>query len=160
MVFKEHVLDGVKTGKTDSYGVKFSVIPELAFGANILTSTVYYPQPDASKGSTLLKNLLIPTLNETLFELQRESHFPIDAAPLTGKFQVKQTNPIFGNISTYNVTISDYQNILRLVIPHSLSTIEIRYIGENLVFQARSRTPGMSCFLERIGTLAEYFDSH
>ena len=160
MVFKEHVLVRAKGGNIDTYDAKFSVIPELALGANILTSTVYYPppaHPDASKGLALLNNLLIPTLNETLFELQRESHFPIDAAPFTGKFQVTQTDPIFGKISIYNVTISEYQNILRFL--HASSTAEIRYIGEKLVFQAKIRSPGMTCFEERVGILADlYYD--
>ena len=98
-------------------------------------------------------------MNGTLFELQRESHFPIDAAPFTGKFQVTQADSVFGTVRTYNVTISEYQNILRAVISHSSSTIEIKYIGEKLVFQARSREPGTLCFMERIGTLAEmYYD--
>ena len=159
MVFKEHFLVRLKDGKIDTYDAKFTVIPELALGANILTSSVYYVQQNASKRSTLLYDFLIPRLNETLFELQRELHFPIDAAPFTGKFQVKQTDTVFRTMKTYNVTISEYQNILRVVIPHYSLTIEIRYIGEKLVFQARSRTPGMSCFMERIGTLADmYYD--
>jgi len=158
MMFKKHVLVRSKQGNIDTYEAKFTVIPELALGANILTSSTFYVQADA-KGSTSLYNLLIPVLNETLFELQRESHFPINSAPLTGKFQVTQTNSVFGTIKTYNVTISEYQNILRLVVPGSSSTIEIRFIGERLVFQARSRTPGISCFMERIGTLADmYYD--
>ncbi|XP_078342355.1 putative beta-lactamase-like 1 [Oculina patagonica] len=164
MVFKEHVLVRTKGGNIDTYDAKFTVIPELALGANILTSTVYYLQPDASKGSTLLYNLLVPRLNETLFELQRDSHFPIEpSTPFTGKFQVQQTNPIFGTKSTYSVTVKNYQNILRVQLPQPpfqpQTTIEIRYIGEKLVFQARMRTPGMTCFMERVGTLADlYYD--
>ena len=160
MVFKEHVLIRTKGGNIDTYDAKFIVVPELALGANILTSTTYYLQPDASKGTTLLYSLLIPRLNETLFELQRDSHFPVEPKPFEGSFQVTQTNPIFGTIITYNVTISNYQNILRFQIPIQPSTtIEIRYIGEELVFLARMRTPGMSCFMERIGTLADlYYD--
>ncbi|KAL9959505.1 hypothetical protein ACROYT_G032832, partial [Oculina patagonica] len=164
MVFKEHVLVRTKGGNIDSYDAEFTVIPELALGANILTSTKYYLQPDAFKGVTLLYNLLVPRLNETLFELQRDSHFPIEpSTPFTGKFQVKQTNPIFGTISTYYVTVKNYQNILRVQLPQPPgqppTTIEIRYIGEKLVFQARMRTPGMTCFMERSGTLADlYYD--
>ncbi|XP_020631649.1 putative beta-lactamase-like 1 [Orbicella faveolata] len=159
MTFKEHVLVRVKEGNIDTYNAKFTVIPELALGANILTSSVYYVQQDASKVSTLLYSLLIPRLNKTLFELQREFHFPINPAPFTGKFQVKQGNSVFGTIQTYNVTISEYQNILRSTNPHSSSTTEIRYIGEKLVFQARSRYPGTSCLMERFGTLADmYYD--
>ena len=158
MAFKEHVLVRAKGGNIDTYDAKFTVIPELALGANILTSTVYYLQPDASKGSTLLYNLLVPRLNETLFELQRDSHFPIDPAPFTGKFQVKQTDPIFKTIRIYNVTISNYQNFLRVEgLPLPSTTIEIRYIREKLVFQARMRSPGMSCFTERIGVLADLY---
>ena len=56
MVFKEHVLVRAKGGNIDTYNAKFSVIPELA--ANILTSSIYYVQEDASKGATLLYNLL------------------------------------------------------------------------------------------------------
>lgn len=157
MVFKEHVLVRTKGGNIDTYDAKFSVIPELALGANILTSTVFYPYPDASKGLALLNNLLIPILNETLFELQREAHFPIDAAPFTGKFQVTQTDPVFGTIKIYNVTIREYQNILQFV--YASQTVEIRYIKEKLVFQARIHTPRMTCFEERVGTIADmYYD--
>ena len=159
MVFKEHVLVRAKTGNIDTYDAKFTVIPELALGANIIASSIYYVHQDAFKVLTLLYNLLIPRLNKTLFELEREVHFPIDPAPFTGKFHVKRTNSVFGTTQTYNVTISEYQDILRAVIPHSSSTTEIRYIGEKLVFQARRRDPGMSCFMERSGTLADmYYD--
>ena len=157
MVFKEHVLVRTKAGNIDTYDAKFSVIPELALGANILTSTLFYPHPDASKGLALLNSLLIPTLNETLFELQSKAPFPIDSAPLTGKFQVTQTDPVFGTIYIYNVTIREYQNILRYV--RASTTVEIRYIEEKLVFQARIHTAGMTCFGERVGTLADmYYD--
>ena len=159
MVFKEHFLVRAKAGNIDTYDAKFSVIPELALGANILTSTLYYPHPDAAKGLALLNNLLIPTLNETLFELQSEASFPIDSAPLIGKFQVTQTDPVFGTIKIYNVTIRAYQNILRFVYASTTYNVEIRYIGEKLVFQARLHTAGMTCFEERVGTLADmYYD--
>ena len=159
MVFKEHVLVRVKEGSIDTYDAKLTVIPELAVGANILMSSIDYVQQHESEVSTLLYDLLIPRLNETLFELQRELNFPIDPAPFTGKFQVKKTNSVFGTIRTYYVTISEHQNILRATTPHSSSTTEIRYIGKTLVFQARSRHPGESCYMERIGTLADmYFD--
>ena len=122
-------------------------------------SSIDYVQQHASEVSTLLYNLLIPRLNETLFELQRELNFPIDPAPYTGQFQIKKTNSVFGTIRTYNVTISEHQNYLVAATPHSSSTTEIRYIGETLVFRARSRYPGASCFMERSGTLANmYFD--
>ena len=157
MVFKDHVLVRAKGGNIDTYDALFAVIPELALGANILTSTVFYPRPDASKGLALLNSLLIPTLNETLFELQRESHFPIPPAPLTGRFQVTQTDPVFGKIIIYNVTISEYQNTLRFL--YASTTTEIRYIGEKLVFQAKIHSPGMTCLQERVGTLADmYYD--
>ena len=159
MVFKEHVLVRVKEGHIDTYDAKLIVIPELALGANILMSSIDYVKQHASEVSTLLYNLLIPRLNETLFELQRELNFPIDPAPYTGKFQIKKTNSVFGTIRTYNVTISEHQNYLVAATPHSSSTTEIRYIGETLVFRARSRYPGASCFMERSGTLANmYFD--
>ena len=157
MVFKDHILVRAKGGNIDTYDAQFAVIPELALGANILTSTVFYPRPDASKGLALLNSLLIPTLNETLFELQRESHFPIPPAPLTGRFQVTQTDPVFGKIIIYNVTISEYQNTLRFL--YASTTTEIRYIGEKLVFQAKLHSPGMTCLQERVGTLADmYYD--
>ena len=159
MVFKEHVLVRTKVGSIDTYDAKFSVIPELALGANILTSSTGYVQQYACEPSFLLYNLLIPRLNETLFELQRELTFPIDPAPFTGTFQVKKTNSVFGTIRIYNITISEHQNFLLATTPHFSSTTEIRYIGETLVFQARSRHPGESCLMERSGTKADmYYD--
>ena len=162
MVFKEHVLVRAKGGNIDTYSATFSVIPELALGANILISTIFYLQADASKGSTLLYNLLVPMLNETLFEVQRHSHFPIEPAPYVGKFELTRTNPIYGTNVTSNVTIRNIENILRFEYPPlgAKAWVEMRYIGESLVFQARYRTPGMSCLVERIGTFAAvYFDA-
>ena len=161
MVFKEHVLVRAKGGNIDTYSATFSVIPELALGANILISTTVYLQADASKGSTSLYNLLVPILNETLFEVQRHSHFPIEPAPYVGKFELTRTNPINGTNVTSNVTIRNIENILRFEYPPlgAKAWVEMRYIGESLVFQARHRTPGMSCLVERIGTFAAvYFD--
>ena len=160
MFFREHFLIRTKAGNIDTYDALLTVIPELALGANILISTIYYAPSAHSKGSVLLYNLLVPRLNETLFELQRNSHFPIDPVPFVGKFQVKQTNPIFGRVTRYNVTITNYQNMLRTSVPLGPgTTLEIKYIGENLVFQARIRTAGSSCFMERVGTLADlYYD--
>ena len=161
MFFREHFLIRSKVGYIDTYTALFTVVPELALGANILISTTYYSQSTVSKGSVLLYNLLVPRLNETLFELQRSSHFPIDAAPFIGKFQVNQTNPFLGTVTSYNITITSYQNMLRSsALPGPIkTTLEIRFIGEKLVFQARSRTPGNSCFMERLGTLGDlYYD--
>lgn len=157
MFFSEHFLIRTKGGNIDTYSALLTVIPELALGANILRSTIYYGQPMGFEAPVSFYNLLAPRLNETLFELQRKSHFPISPEPFVGKFRVKQVNPIFGNIMTYNVTITSYQNfLLSSVLPTQL-TLEIRYIGENLVFQAKMRIPGNSCFGERVGTLADLY---
>ena len=161
MFFREHFLIRSKAGNMDTYTALLTVIPELALGANILISTMYYSnsQSTVSKGSVLLYNLLVPRLNETLFELQSSSHFPIDAAPFIGKFQVNQTNPFLGTVTSYNITITSYQNILRSsALPGPVkTTLEIKHIGKKLVFQARSRTPGNSCFMERMGTLGDLY---
>ncbi|XP_022802282.1 putative beta-lactamase-like 1 [Stylophora pistillata] len=159
MFFREHFLIRTKAGNIDTYSALLIVIPEMALGANILISTTYYIQPTGSQGSALLYKLLVPRLNETLFELQRKSHFPIAPEPFIGKFRVKQVNPIFGTTVTYNITITSYQNfLLSSVLPLTTkSTLEIRYVGENLVFQAKLRIPGNSCFGERIGTLADLY---
>ena len=157
MFFSEHFLIRTKGGNIDTYSALLTVIPELALGANILRSTIYYGQPMGFEAPVSFYNLLAPRLNETLFELQRKSHFPISPEPFIGKFRVKQVNPVFGNIITYNVTITSYQNfLLSSVLPTQL-TLEIRYIGENLVFQAKMRIPGNSCFGERVGTLADLY---
>ena len=157
MFFSEHFLIRTKGGNIDTYSALLTVIPELALGANILRSTIYYGQPMGFEAPVSFYNLLAPRLNETLFELQRKSHFPISPEPFIGKFRVKQVNPVFGNIMTYNVTITSYQNfLLSSVLPTQL-TLGIRYIGENLVFQAKMRIPGNSCFGERVGTLADLY---
>ena len=157
MFFSEHFLIRTKGGNIDTYSALLTVIPELALGANILRSTIYYGQPMGFEAPVSFYNLLAPRLNETLFELQRKSHFPISPEPFVGKFRVKQVNPIFGNIMTYNVTITSYQNFLLSSVLPTQSTLEIRYIGENLVFQAKMRIPGNSCFGERVGTLADLY---
>lgn len=160
MSFKEHFLVRGKGGNIDSYSAAFAVIPELAFGANILISTQYYLQEGLPEVSTLLYNVLISRLNATLFEIQCDSHFPIDPSPYMGKFEVTETNPVFGEKTIFNLTITSFENILRSgYIPATEMWVEIRYINQSLVFQARRRTPGMSCLAERIGTLAAlYFD--
>ena len=157
MFFSEHFLIRTKGGNIDTYSALLTVIPELALGANILRSTIYYGQPMGFEASVSFYNLLAPRLNETLFELQRKSHFPISPEPFIGKFRVKQVNPVFGDIMTYNVTITSYQNFLLSSVLPTQSTLEIRYIGENLVFQAKMRIPGNSCFGERVGTLADLY---
>lgn len=157
MFFSEHFLIRTKGGNIDTYSALLTVIPELALGANILRSTIYYGQPMGFEASVSFYNLLAPRLNETLFELQRKSHFPIPPEPFIGKFRVKQVNPVFGDIMTYNVTITSYQNFLLSSVLPTQSTLEIRYIGENLVFQAKMRIPGNSCFGERVGTLADLY---
>lgn len=157
MFFSEHFLIRTKGGNIDTYSALLTVIPELALGANILRSTIYYGQPIGFEAPVSFYNLLAPRLNETLFELQRKSHFPISPEPFIGKFRVKQVNPVFGDIMTYNVTITSYQNFLLSSVLPTQSTLEIRYIGENLVFQAKIRIPGNSCFGERVGTLADLY---
>ena len=157
MFFSEHFLIRTKGGNIDTYSALLTVIPELALGANILRSTIYYGQPMGFEAPVSFYNLLAPRLNETLFELQRKSHFPISPEPFIGKFRVKQVNPVFGNIMTYNVTITSYQNFLLSSVLPTQSTLEIRYIGKNLVFQAKMRIPGNSCFGERVGTLADLY---
>lgn len=157
MFFSEHFLIRTKGGNIDTYSALLTVIPELALGANILRSTIYYGQPIGFQAPVSFYNLLAPRLNETLFELQRKSHFPISPEPFIGKFRVKQVNPVFGNIMNYNVTITSYQNSLLSSVLPTQSTLEIRYIGENLVFQAKLRIPGNSCFGERVGTLADLY---
>ena len=163
MVFKEHVLVRTKLGGIDTYLAIFSVIPELALGANILVSTAHFLQGDWTKSFTLLQNLLpdfVPSLNETLFETQRNSHFPIDPAPYIGKFHLTQTNSIFGRKYEFNVTVNSFENILRFALLQPANAwAEIRYIGESLVFQATNRASGMSCLLKHLGTLADlYYD--
>ena len=157
MFFSEHFLIRTKGGNIDPYSALLTVIPELALGANILRSTIYYGQPMGFEAPVSFYNLLAPRLNETLFELQRKSHFPISPEPFIGKFRVKQVNPVFGNIMNYNVTITSYQNFLLSSVLPTQSTLKIRYIGENLVFQAKLRIPGNSCFGERVGTLADLY---
>lgn len=158
MLFSEHFLIRTKDGKSDTYSTKFIVIPELALGANILISTEYYGHSTASQRGVLLYNRLVAALNETLFEIQRSSHFPIDPTPYLGKFNVTETDPISGKKVSFIVNVKTVENILRFDYPKASNMWqEIRYIGESLVFQSRYRTPGMSCLLERVGTLSALY---
>lgn len=158
MTSKDHFLVRGKLGNIDTYSASFIVIPELALGANILINANSYLQGSTSGVSLLL---LASKLNKTLFEIQRSEVFPIDSSPYVGKFEVTQTNPVFpSKKNTFNVTIKPVENILRFDYPLiTKSWVEIRYIGEKLVFQAKRRSSGMTCLLERIGQLASiYFD--
>lgn len=158
MTSKEHFLIRGKGGNIDTYSASFIVIPELAFGANLLISAINYLQAPTSGVSVLL---LASKLNETLFDVQRSESFPVDPSPFIGKFEVTKTNPVFpSKKSVFNVTIKSVENILRLdYSPDTKLWDEIRYIGESLVFQAKHRSPGMTCLVERVGQLAPmYFD--
>lgn len=158
MTSKDHFLARGKGGNIDTYSASFVVIPELALGANILINADSYLQGNTS-GASLLT--LASELNKTLFEIQQSEKFPIDSSPYIGKFEVTQTNPVFPSQNyTFNVTIKPVENILRFDYPLIPKTwIEIRYIGEKLVFQAKRRSSGMTCLIERVGQLASiYFD--
>ena len=161
MTFTQNVLVRGKGGNIDSYAASFSVIPELALGANLLISTTYYIQTSAVPRSVFLYDLLVPSLNQTLFELRLKSRFPIDPTPYTGDFVMRQGNPITGATITFTARIKPYQNVLRLEYPPQPTlNFEIKYIGERLVFQASRRAPGMTCMIERIGILAGvYFEA-
>ena len=59
---------------------------------------------------------------------------------------------------SFIVNVKTVENILRFDYPKASNMWqEIRYIGESLVFQSRYRTPGMSCLLERVGTLSALY---
>ena len=59
---------------------------------------------------------------------------------------------------SFIVNVKTVENILRFDYPKASNMWqEIRYIGESLVFQSRYRTPGMTCLVERSGTLSALY---
>ncbi|KAJ7370843.1 Putative beta-lactamase-like 1 [Desmophyllum pertusum] len=133
MVFKKNVLIRTKGGNIDTYDALITFIPELALGANLLISTKYYVgQAGLPKGSTLLYNLLVPILNETLFDLQNDSHFPIDPIPFLGKFQVTQTIAVFGKTNIFNVTQEYSRNL-------NQATAQAGHISPSTSFQTAAQ---------------------
>lgn len=155
-----------KLGYIDSYLAYFSVIPELELGVNLLVSVTSFlesgwaPELPFSIGESAYL-LLIPALNSTLTELQKKAKFPISPSPYTGLFLLNETNPFTRETTTRVVRLTRDGNVLRLRSLNSSSPldIEIKYIGQRLVFQASKDNGMMSCLQNRLGTLAGlYYD--
>ena len=65
----------------------------------------------------MLYDLLVPKLNETLFEIQCASHFPIDPAPFIERFEITKTCPLTRTNDIFNITINSVENVLRFEYP-------------------------------------------
>ena len=150
-----------KVGNIDTYESVFTFEPRLQLGMNLLISARGFVK---SNGLTAMgiaakaHDLLLPTINNTLFTMQNSLPFPIDSNPFTGYFLLNHTLPITLQTFYAIAKITKYKNFLRLqyVQPVSFS-IRIRYIGLPLTFQASYYYEGISCWDKRSGILADMY---
>ena len=160
MEFVEDFLVRGKGGSIDTYTAFFTIVPELELGMSVLISTYEYIRGGAtavSKISHDVYKIILPALNETLFDLQNRSKFPMDTSSYVGTYKINETN-LETLKTTYRVVkITQFQNLLAARIhPTNKLDFSIRYIGSPLVFQAKEGRK-MSCLMERLGI---YEDLH
>lgn len=153
--FQEHYLVRNKAGAIDTYKGTVSVVPELQLGMNLLiSSTPFIPKGVAVSEYDIFK-ILLPAINETLFELKGASKFAVDPKPYIGNYTLNTTN-----VLTSEVTISSTQIVAKedaLVVFYPKGQFEVLYIGDELIFQARFARASTSCYYERAGTYADFF---
>lgn len=156
MTFQENYVVRKKGGAIDSYRGTFSVVPELQLGVNLLiSSNTFIPKGASSTPEHDIYKILLPALNQTLFDLQASSQFAVDPKPYIGNYTLNQTDAV-----TSQVTISSAQIVVRdnvLVVLYSKGQFEVRYIGNELIFQALFILPSDSCFMERLGDYGDFY---
>lgn len=157
MTFIEQNLVRKKGGAIDSYSVTTSVVPELQLGMNILVSTSSFIPGGATTNLNVFYKILLPALNQTLFDLQGSSRFPVDPKPYVGNYSLKETNAI-----TLKVTTSLAEVVAKedgLVVFFSGRQFEVRYIGHEFLFQAQFAKSSVTCAGERLGTYQDFYFS-
>ena len=157
MTFIEQNLVRKKGGAIDSYSVTTSVVPELQLGMNILVSTSSFIPGGATTNLNVFYKILLPALNQTLFDLQGSSRFPVDPKPYVGNYSLNETNAI-----TLKVTTSLAEVVAKedgLVVFFSGRQFEVRYIGHEFLFQAQFAKSSVTCAGERLGTYQDFYFS-
>lgn len=156
MTFQEHYVVRTKAGNIDSYSAYFSVVPELHLGMNLLISSKsFIPRGASPTPHHYIYKILLPALNETLFDLQQSSQFPVDPKPYIGNYTLNVTDAITYKTTTFSAQIVVKNDVLLLL--YSRNQFEVRYIGNDLIFQARFVFPSDSCFTERLGYYGDFF---
>ncbi|CAH3028592.1 unnamed protein product [Porites evermanni] len=157
MTFIEQNLVRKKGGAIDSYSVTTSVVPELQLGINILVSSPSFIPRGARKNLNVFYKILLPALNQTLFDLQGSSRFPVDPKPYVGNYSLNKTDAI-----TLKVTTSLAEVVAKedgLVVFYSGRQFEVRYIGHEFLFQAQFAKSNANCAGERLGTYEDFYFS-
>ena len=141
-------------GKAGGNTAFTSVVPELELGMNILMSvsprTSFLPAVDAAYFGY---SALLPSLNETLFHLQKELYeFPIDPKPFLGRFQGTSLDPTKGvQLSlTYTISVSN-GFLLASDTSKPEQDLTLSYIGEPLILRSRPAVFSGSCLIEHTG---------
>ena len=157
----EHFLVRGKGGVIDSYTGFFSVVPELELGMNLLVSSMSFLKgsgsgPPASRMTHEIYKMLLPVLNQTLFDLAGSSSFP-DAKPYVGNYTLNITDPLTSEITTKLARLTVKDDALAV---HYFNTTEaafhVFYIGDKFIFQARFASPFASCLIERLGSYEDF----
>jgi len=141
--FTNHFVAREKAGNVETYNAVFSVIPELKFAMAVTLNYSPALKNLAYSGFRLVEDvhdILLPVLNQTLFEIKSKSSFPGGKA-FVGRFQITQISMVTGTSSKYNVTIKDIEGNL-VLIPDDpddyKSAFSLLYIGDPLRFQGIS----------------------
>ena len=151
MTFQEHYLIRSKGGAIDSYRGTIAVIPELQLGINLLISSNSFMKTSLEHD---IYKILLPAMNETLFDLQRSAQFPVDSKPYIGNYTLTEYDSYLSTVTTSwaQITVKNES----LVVSYPRATFEVRYIGSELIFQASFVLSSDSCFFERLGYYADF----
>lgn len=162
MELQEHYLVRGKGGAIDSYMGSFTVVPELQLGMNLLISSTSFIKggqgPAASRMSHDIYKMLLPVLNQTLFDLEASSKFPVDPEPYVGEYTLNTTDIFSSEVTTTSVQLTVQDDILAVRYTNAtLPDIRVLYIGNQLIFQARFALPSSSCLSERLGSYEDFY---
>ena len=158
----EHFLVRGKGGVIDSYTGFVSVVPELELGMNLLISSMSFLKgsgsgPPASIMTHEIYKMLLPVLNQTLFDLASSSSFPVDAKPYVGNYTLNVTDPLTSEITTKSLRLTVKDDALAV---HYFNTTKaafhVFHIGDKFIFQARFASPLASCLIERLGSYEDF----
>ena len=158
----EHFLVRGKGGVIDSYTGFVSVVPELELGMNLLISSMSFLKglgsgPPASRMTHEIYKMLLPVLNQTLFDLAGSSSFPVDLKPYVGNYTLNITDPLTSEITTKSLRLTVKDDALAV---HYFNTTKaafhVFHIGDKFIFQARFASPLASCLSERLGSYEDF----
>lgn len=154
----EHYVVRGKGGSIDSYTGFMTVVPELQLGMNLLISSNTFMKPGVTPKMTHdIYKILLPVINQTLFDLEDSSKFP-DPTPYVGNYTVNITDVITSEITTVSVQVTAKDDVLvvRFYNP-ILPDFHVLYIGNKFIFQARFAPPFVSCLVERLGSYEDFY---